>query len=178
MRKLFFGLLVVAVLAAFGGLLAGSSEFRGAATQPDFGQPDHISDGVRTISLWSSERRKVEATVGVDVRSTEGRPTHYRSSIEIRCQVRGYNGAWQPHPCTANFGQRLIRDQSTVVESWAEVTSADDGRIVSDGEWQPVVCRGLYTTELLAYQIGVAGTVHTIEGNPGYFPSNGIWADC
>lgn len=178
MRKLIFGLLVAAVLTTFGGILAGSQGFRVAAEQPSDDQPDHVTDGVRKVSLWQSERRRAVATIGVDLRSTEGRPTHYRSSIEIRCQARGYDGAWQPHPCTTNFGQRLVRDQATVIESWAELTSGDDGMIISDGEWQPVDCQGLYTTELLAYQIGVAGSVHTVEGDPGYFPSNGIWADC
>ncbi len=177
MRKLMVCGLVVAVSAVFGGLLVGTPGFRGMAETPPEDQPDYGTDGVRVVSLWQSEQRKVDATVAVHVRAVEGRPLQYRSSVELRCQVWGADSTWRPHACSANFGQRLVRDQSTVIESWSELSS-DDGVITSVGEWQPVRCRGLYTTELVAYQIGVAGQVDTIPGNPGLFPSNGVWADC
>ncbi|WP_152363350.1 hypothetical protein [Microlunatus speluncae] len=177
MRKLMVCGLVVAVSAVFGGLLVGSPGINGVAETPPPGQPDYGLDGVRVVSLMQSEERRVDATVAVHVRGVEGRPLQYRSAVELRCQVKGADSIWRPHSCSANFGQRLVRDQSTVIESWSELSS-DDGVIVSVGEWQPVTCRGLYTTELVAYQIGVAGQVTTVKGNPGLFPSNGVWADC
>lgn len=178
MRKLMLCGLMVAVSAVFGGLLVGTPGIRGIAETPPADQPDYGSDGVRVVSLWKSEQRRVDATVAIHVRAVEGRPIQYRSSVELRCLVWGADSTWRPHHCSANFGQRLVRDQTTVIESWSELSSDKSGVISSAGEWQPVRCRGLYTTELVAYQVGVAGQVTTIQGNPGLFPSNGVWADC
>lgn len=173
MRKLTLCGLVAALAAVFGGLLVGSPVLDTVAE----GQRDYVPAGERVVRLWHSGDRYVEAEVGLHVRATEGRPTGYRSHVELRCLLRGLDNIWRPNACAANFGQRLVRGQSTVTESWSELASDDSGVIVSTGDWMPVTCRGLYTAELVAFQVGVAGEVHTIAGE-GLFPSFGLWADC
>ncbi|HLT61769.1 MAG TPA: hypothetical protein VK020_11290 [Microlunatus sp.] len=175
MKKFIVCGLVVAVSAVFGSaLVAGTPALDSVA---EIQGNDYMSVGYREVPVWHSNRRQVDATVGLQARGIEGRPSHYRSFVQLRCQVLDADSVWRPHRCSGNFGQRLVRDQTTVTESWSELKSGDDGVITSVGDWRPVTCRGLYTAELVAYQVGVAGEVHTVEG-AGYFPSNGDWADC